>query len=124
MAMASRVVLYGSSLILAGVGESLRKYPQLDVVTVDASCTPSEPDLHSLQPSAVIVDLGVMARETAFELLRDHPNLLLIGLDPGGNRLLVLSGQQARTLTTEDLVRLIERSIGVPRTQGSQEQEW
>jgi hypothetical protein len=35
--------------------------------------------------------------------------MLLVGLEASGARLLVLSGRQARVLTTEDLVLLIER---------------
>ena len=121
MARGQRVVLYGDSLVLAGVGESLRRYPRLEVVVADASRGLIESDLHTLRPGAVIIDLGLVSRELAFDLLHDHPDLLLIGLDPGGDRLIVLSGQQARALTTDDLVRLIDRGNDQPGREANEE---
>lgn len=117
------MVLYGDSLVLAGVGKSLREYPRLEVISVDASPELAERELNGLCPDVVILDLGAVTKEFAFALLRDHPDLLLIGLDPGGDRLLVLSGQQARALTTEDLVRLIDRDVGQPRMKGIENQQ-
>ena len=109
MEMARTVVLYGDSVVLAGVGASLGCCPRLRVVSVPASCATTPQELDALCPSAVILDLGMVKTDFAFALLREHPDLLLIGLDPGGDRLLVLSGPRARALGTEDLVRMIER---------------
>jgi hypothetical protein len=103
-----RVILHGDSLVLAGVGASLAKYPGLEVVSVDAAAPLSSAQLAELNPDALLLDLGAVSLETALALARGRPELLLIGLDPAGERLLVLSGQQARALTTDDLVGLIE----------------
>ncbi|MHB1415032.1 MAG: hypothetical protein ACYC1C_07240 [Chloroflexota bacterium] len=106
------VVLYGDSLVLAGVGKSLENFPRLQVVSLDASRESAVQELDALHPVAVILDLSVVTTDFAFSLLRDRPDLLLVGLDPGGNTLLVLSGRHARRLTTADLARLIERPPG------------
>lgn len=103
-----KVMLYGSSLVLASVGASLANYPGLDVVTVDAPVPLSPAQLVALAPDALLVDLGAVGSEAVFALAKGRPELLLIGLDAAGERLLVLSGPQARALTTEDLVGLIE----------------
>jgi len=43
---------------------------------------------------------------------------LLIGVDAAGDRLLVLSGQQARSLTTDDLLQMIETLPQSPVARG------
>ncbi|NLX37246.1 MAG: hypothetical protein GXY68_11220 [Chloroflexi bacterium] len=108
--MRHRVVLYGESVVLAGVGKSLERYPHLEVLSLAADYDAPQ-TLHALCPDAVILDLGIVSTDLAFSLLKDRPDLLLIGLDPGGDRLMVLSGREARNLTTDDLARLIE--VGV-----------
>jgi len=112
-----KVVLYGDSLVLAGIGQSLERYSRFEVLSLDASSEDAARELDVCCPAAVIVDLSIMPTELAFSLLDEHPDLLLIGLNPGGNGLVVLSGQQARSLTTEDLARLIETGAPLkPRT--------
>jgi hypothetical protein len=112
-----KVVLYGDSLVLAGVGRSLERYPRFEVLSLDASSADAPRELDALRPAAVILDLSVVTTELAFSLLDERPDLLLIGLDPGGNGLLVLSGQHARQLTAADLAQLIDRSL--PGGQGT-----
>jgi hypothetical protein len=41
--------------------------------------------------------------------LHEQPGLLLIGVDPSSNELLVLSSQQERAVAMEDLLRVIRR---------------
>ncbi len=119
MATRCRVVLCGSSLVLAGVGQSLEQpCPRFEVVSLEASGEDAARALDTLCPSAVILDLSTMTTAFAFPLLDNHPDLLLIGLDPGGNGLLLLSGQQARQLTSEDLAHFIDRSF--PEGQGEE----
>jgi hypothetical protein len=49
-------------------------------------------------------------------LLRDRPDLLLVGLEASGAHLLVLSGEQAGSFSTDDLMALVERRTAVGRT--------
>ncbi|MFO7696216.1 MAG: hypothetical protein R6X16_03565 [Anaerolineae bacterium] len=116
-----RVVLYGDSLVLAGVGRSLESNPRFEVVTLDLSSEPDPLTLDALCPATLILDLSVVPAGLAFSLLEGRPDLLLIGLDPAGDQLVVLSGQQARQLTMSDLVRLIDRSLPVGPGEGTGE---
>jgi hypothetical protein len=110
------VALYGRSLMLAGLGRRLARQPHLRVVAVDG---PSVCDaLGPLVPDVLMVDLGAASIESALAALRDRPDLLLVGLEAGGARLLVLSGEQASTVGTDDLVALIERGRVVGWTGG------
>ena len=101
------VALYGCSLILASVGKRLETNHRLRVVTLDGSAPESA--LGSLAPDVLLVDLDAIDVVSAVALLGDRPDMLLVGLEASGARLLVLSGRQARALTTDDLVLLIER---------------
>lgn len=106
------VALYGRSLILASVGKRLEANHRLRVVTLDDSAP--EPALVSLAPDVLIIDLGTMDVASALALLGGRPDMLLVGLEASGARLLVLSAAQARGLTTEDLMGLIDRRAELP----------
>lgn len=108
------VALYGRSLMLAGVGQRLARQAHLRVVTVDGP-TPDHA-LGSLAPDVLVVDLGTVPVDSAVALLRDRPDLLLVGLEASGARLLVLSGEQAGSFGTDDLVALVEHRTAVGRT--------
>jgi hypothetical protein len=108
MGKRQRVVLYGDSLVLAGTAASLGTYPGIELICLDAQPPAAAQELCALCPTAVIFDLGAVPPEFPFSLLREQPDLVLIGMDAAGDKLLVLSGQQAHSLTTEALVQVIE----------------
>jgi DNA-binding NarL/FixJ family response regulator len=53
------VVLYGSSLLMAGMEASLRHQPGLDVARIDATLPNVAQRLSALQPDVVIFDLTI-----------------------------------------------------------------
>jgi hypothetical protein len=108
------VALYGRSLMLAGVGQRLARQANLRAVAVDGP-TAGEA-LGSLAPDVLVVDLGTVLIESALALLDDRPDLLLIGLEASGARLLVLSGEQAGSFSTDDLMALVEHRTAAGRT--------
>lgn len=101
------VAFYGRSLILASLASRLGANPRLRVVTVEGPSIESA--LASLDPDVLMVDLDTVEVDRALALLAGRPDVLLVGLEASGARLLVLSGAQARTLGSDDLVGLIER---------------
>ncbi len=56
--------------------------------------------------------------ESVISLLAELPGLLLIGVDLADHRALVLSGEQPRLLTADDLAQLIEAQSGGVRDGG------
>jgi hypothetical protein len=104
-----RVFLYGQSVILGTVGASLQARPHLEVISL-SSPFPAAQELAALAPDVVIFDTDAARPEPALSLLEARPNLLLIGIDPESEQLLVLSGQPCDALTIDDLVRVIDRS--------------
>jgi DNA-binding NarL/FixJ family response regulator len=107
------VVLYGNSLLMAGLEVSLRDQPGLDVVRIDATLSNAAQRLSALQPDVVIFDLA--APNSPFSnlhfpssILHEHPGIALIGLDLNSNKVLVLSGQQHTVLAANDLAQVIQ----------------
>ncbi len=77
------------------------------MVTLDGAAL--EGAVASLAPDVLLVDLDEIDVGSAAALVGDRPEMLLVGLEASGARLVVLAGRQARVMTTEDLVLLIER---------------
>jgi len=106
------VVLYGNSLLMAGVEVSLRGRPDLDVVRIDTTLPDAGDRLNTLRPDVVICDLTAPHySEFAISFLRENPGLPLIGLDPNSKTVTVLSNQQHIALTANDLVQVIQMQI-------------
>lgn len=104
----SRVLLYGKSLVLAGLGASLRAYTSLEVIPLDAGSGVTLQELCAYHAAALIFDVAAVPPEFPFSLLREQPELTLIGLDAAGDKFLLLSGRQAHSITTGQLVQIIE----------------
>jgi hypothetical protein len=102
------VVLYGDTVLLAGIGRTLSTRSKLRVLSLDPTQPTAGGALDSLRPCAVVVDLTVVTVEAALALVERRPGLLLIGLDPGSGRVMVLAGEDGSGLRTEDLVWLIQ----------------
>jgi hypothetical protein len=101
-----RVVLYGQSVILGAVQASLRRDPQLEAVSLAPPATVQE--LAAFAPDVILFDTDQGCSGPAFALLRTCPGLLLIGIDPASEQLLVLSSTARQALSIEDLVNVIE----------------
>lgn len=105
------VALYGRSLILSSVGRQLAQREGTDVVTVEGPDVATA--IASLAPDVLMVDLQAVDIPSALALVEAHPDLLVVGLEPSGARLVALAGRHARTMTTDELVALIGRRADV-----------
>jgi hypothetical protein len=105
-----RVVLYGNSLALSGVGASLEGHPGVELVRVEAADASAE-TLHELKPDVVVFDMATVQPDVVALWKRDPP-VLPIGVDLLKQQVVVFSGKPSRALTTGDLLRVIEGSAG------------
>ena len=103
-----KVLLYGDTLVLAGLEASLAAYPALELICLD---TPDagEHALCALRPDVVIFDTGAAQPAFQYALVEKLPDLLLVGIDASSNRALAWSGKQLCELSTGDLVEVIGR---------------
>ncbi len=101
-----RVLLYGKSLILGTIAASLKQYRAIEIIP-SASSLPTLMELGTLAPDVIVFDVQAAHPEFAVTLLAMRPQLVLIGIDPSSDQMLLWSGQQTRALTMQDLVGAI-----------------
>ncbi len=104
-----RVFLYGKSILLSTMGESLKRFPNLEVTQLSPPL-PEAPELGKLAPDVIIFDVQTSHPDPGFTLLKTLPDLILISVDSGSDRVCMWSGQQLRIFSTQELVQLISGS--------------
>jgi hypothetical protein len=108
----TQVVVYGSSLNMAGIAASLKTEASLDVVEIDPFSPNAQQRLTEIVPVAIAFDLINPSPGLEITLLRNQPDLLMIGVDSTNNELLVLSGQSVNALSMDDLITIIHKVMG------------
>jgi hypothetical protein len=109
------VILYGASLFMAGMEACLRGQPGLDIVRIDAEVPADRRRLAALQPDALIFDWGdasLGGLPGVTQLLRDIPDVLVIGLDLTSQAVTLLSGHQRVVTRVEDVADAIRARAG------------
>jgi len=107
--MKTRTVgLYGSNLVMSSIGASLKGRPEFQVKEIRGLLPDILDKLDATPPDVILFDLAQGQPHFAISLLRNHPGIMLIGIDLTSNRMLVLFGKQSRLLTAEDLVQVMK----------------
>ncbi len=106
----TQVVVYGSSLHMAGIAASLDGDADLEVVRIDSHSPTLQQRLNELDPAVIALDLSDPSSGLDVRLLHERPGLLLVGVDPASDELLILSSQQERAVAMADLLRVIHRT--------------
>ncbi len=114
MAQTKKVLLCGNSLFIAGLQTSLESVSDLQLTRLDARTDWLWKRLREEVPDVLILELGTMPGDQSLTLLKEFPRLMLIGLDPESDHLLVLSVQEQTPLAVADLVRVIRGQTDVP----------
>ncbi len=99
-------MVYGQSLLLAGMAASLAECPGLEVTratTWAGACR----RMAGQPPDVLIFDLTNACESQILPLLFKHSGLLLIGMDTESNQAVVVSGQGARSLTLQQMREMV-----------------
>ena len=107
MAPKIRVAVCGSSLYMTALAASLQAHPDVAVLRIPASAAALAQGLDELSPAVIAFDLGELPGDVAISLLRDRPELILVGVDPSSDRLLLLAGRQERPVSAAELLQAI-----------------
>lgn len=113
-----RVAVYGNSLNMAGIVASLKVDTTLEVLCVNLDSPEARQSLDENDLAAIVFDLSDPPLGLDLTLLRDRPCLLLIGVDPSRDEMLVLSSHPEQALGVVDLVKVIHQKdaiIKVPK---------
>jgi hypothetical protein len=100
------VLLFGRSLLLAGVAASLEDCPNLRTMRATTWSEASRL-LVEQPPDVLIFDLTHGCEGHILSLLLADPTLLMIGLDAECNRAVLVSGQDTRSLTMSQIRGMI-----------------
>lgn len=99
-------MIYGDSLILAGMQASLGDSPGVEIVCLGEPSVDLVTTLCELKPAVLIFDLDGAWPDVPLPVLQQL-NLLLIGLDANSSTALVLFGRLHRALNVSDLLQVI-----------------
>ena len=108
MPKTKKIILYGSSLFIAGLDASLSAIPGLDIQRVEAKAGDDLEHVRAVAPEVIIVEMGIASKNLTFTLLQKFQGVTLIGLNPESDHLLVVSVQQQTALAAADLVKVIQ----------------
>ena len=114
MAASPCVVLYGNSLFLAGIRAELVGQADFELLTVAADHPDAVGLIRQHGPTAVVFDLAAAQPDFSVALLQDRPGLILIGVDPSSDKVLVLSGRQEQPASAADLLQALAVRGRVP----------
>ncbi len=103
------LVLYGNSVFLTGIQMELERDHEfeLELLTVEAGSPDVTFLIRERKPCALLFDLGMDQPSFVIPMLREQPGLLLIGVHPSSDEMLVLTSHPVQALAIRDLVRLI-----------------
>ncbi len=104
-----RVAVYGNSLNMAGIVASLKADATLEVLCINLDSPDARRSLDENDFAAIVFDLSDPPLRLGFTLLRDQAGLLLIGVDPSMDEMLVLSSHPAQAHSMADLFSIIHQ---------------
>jgi hypothetical protein len=102
-----RVLVWGSSLFIAAVAESLRAAPPPGVSRIEAHSADQPLDVLTAAGDVVLCDLPSVPPDAVVALLRAHAGLAIIGLDIDSDQVVVLSGKRRQAYSARDLAAII-----------------
>jgi hypothetical protein len=106
MSVTTEVLLFGHSLFLAGIKAKLEQCHDFDLSNVDANCRPyPTPDCRRV----ILLDFAETSPDQAMHILRQHPEAVVIGVDPSSLNVLVLSHASPEAVSLDDLTQIIRQ---------------
>lgn len=112
MADTIRIVVYGSSLYIAGLAVSLTADPLLEVTHIPLRSPATEECSELQMPAAIILDLNEVSADLILSHLQTYPGTKLIGVDLANEDILLLSGHRVRVAAIADMIRLVAEAAG------------
>lgn len=102
-----KVLVLGNSVLLGALTADLRSRNLFDVTSLKPPW-PDRKTLEALRPDIILVDLASESFATAFSLLENDPELVILGVSPDRNLVRTWRGTQHWELSMEGLVELIK----------------
>ncbi len=104
------VLIFGKSLNVTGLASCLTLNKALQVIHIDPQSNNLLQQIETFIPHAILFDLTDPPSNLDIGILRKQPDLLLIGVDPSSDEVLIIRGQRNNVVTTNELNQLITNS--------------
>ncbi len=101
------VFLFGKSMLLSLVADSLAENPNL-VVIHEASWGEIEARAAECTPDVLIHDMDDTSECNILPMMSKNPRLVVIGLDIETNRAVLISGQETRSFTMDRIRAIVQ----------------
>lgn len=105
------VVLFGSSLLMAGLQSSLQAIGRLQVVRMEQVTSESEERVRELRPDVIIFDSlesRIQDWPSLARMMTENPHLLLLALGADTSDFIALSGKRVPITGLADIVNVIQ----------------
>jgi NAD(P)H-hydrate repair Nnr-like enzyme with NAD(P)H-hydrate dehydratase domain len=96
-----------------GVAVSLTTRHTLGMVRMDVAADDIRKRLRSLEPDLIVFELDNPETQKILTLIKDRPDMLLIGLDIDCSQAIILNSRQRPTRSMNDLRRVVLDAIGL-----------
>ena len=107
------LVVYGNSVFLAALKVEIDQCG-LELCTIEAGCPDAVQRIMALHPNVVLFDLCADHPDFTIPLLRERPSLVLAGVDPGNEQILLVTGQCTAVHTIGGLLELMGLTANDP----------
>ena len=97
---------------MSGIEASLQAKEGLRVSRLTAPLTNAAMEIKMLSPHVVIFEMRDDVKAVLATILRDHPGIKLIGLEPERDSITVFSANEQTVSSVEDLARVILERTG------------
>jgi hypothetical protein len=101
------VVLLGDSVLIDGVAVSLGGSQVMGVARISTLTSNIDECLESLKPDVVVFELDSPYSSLVFSLLREQPELRLVGLDLACSQVIVLNSHQHTMGAMSELAHIV-----------------
>lgn len=105
------VVLLGDSVLIDSVSVSLGEKEVPGVIHVNVPSSEVHKQLGDLKPDLVVFELDSPYTSPVYTYLKEHPGILLVGLDLTCCRAIVLNSQQLDNPTLDDLCHMVHAEV-------------
>jgi len=102
-----RVVAWGTSVLASALVAGLGHRTDLDLVQVEATLPAALAVLGGGAAHAVVCDLTSVSASCVLHLLAEQPQLVVVIVDPDGDRGLLLTCRRPRLRTIDDLIAVL-----------------
>lgn len=105
------VVLLSDSVLMEGLGNSLRNDQGMNVLQMNACSSCLLERVNTLKPDLVVIDLGDPQPSVILSLLRKQPDTLFLGIDPQFSQVMIFNCHRTPVRSMQEFCKIAQRLV-------------